>query len=187
MATRKPHGCAGQVCRGCRECSCGAYPVAIPGKLARERDRSVSSVIRIALAEHLEREQATAASPRGATTSRPSRPAGAPRGRPRAASLASRSTASPRARAHGRPPSRKGRCAVGRRSRRSRSCWPVLALLAQPHLLAGRAAMPSRPPDSPSGATRLGDRPALQASYLSTPDPGAGQSQPRTESCLRTM
>ena len=47
-------------------------------ELARERDRSVSSVIRLALAEHLEREQTTAASPRGATTSQPSRPAGAP-------------------------------------------------------------------------------------------------------------
>jgi hypothetical protein len=35
-------------------------------------------VIRLALAEHLEREQTTAASPRGATTSQPSRPAGAP-------------------------------------------------------------------------------------------------------------
>src|SRR5438093_417173 len=32
----------------------------------------------------------------------------------------------------------------------------------------------SRTPDSPSGATRLRDRPALQHSYLSTPDRGAG-------------
>ncbi len=35
--------------------------------------------------------------------------------------------------------------------------------------------MLSRPPDSPSGATRLRDCPALQVSYLSTPDRGAGQ------------
>jgi hypothetical protein len=35
--------------------------------------------------------------------------------------------------------------------------------------------MLSRPPDSPSGATRLRDCPALQASYLSTPNRGAGQ------------
>jgi len=32
----------------------------------------------------------------------------------------------------------------------------------------------SRPPDSPSGATRLRDCPALQPSYLSTRDRGAG-------------
>jgi hypothetical protein len=35
--------------------------------------------------------------------------------------------------------------------------------------------MLSRPPDSPSGATRLRDCPALQVSYLSTRDRGAGQ------------
>src|SRR5213592_619948 len=35
--------------------------------------------------------------------------------------------------------------------------------------------MLSRPPDSPSGATRLRDCPALQVSYMSTPDRGAGQ------------
>jgi hypothetical protein len=38
--------------------------------------------------------------------------------------------------------------------------------------------MLSRPPDSPSGATRLRDCPALQVSYLSTPGRGAGQSTP---------
>ncbi len=35
--------------------------------------------------------------------------------------------------------------------------------------------MLSRPPDDPSGATRLRDRPALQPNYLSTRDRGAGQ------------
>ena len=35
--------------------------------------------------------------------------------------------------------------------------------------------MLSRPPDNPSGATRLRDCPALQVSYLSTRDRGAGQ------------
>jgi putative transposase len=34
----------------------------------------------------------------------------------------------------------------------------------------------SRTPDSPSGATRLRDSPALPPTYLSTPDRGAGQS-----------
>ncbi|MCA1698607.1 MAG: hypothetical protein LC790_06765, partial [Actinobacteria bacterium] len=34
--------------------------------------------------------------------------------------------------------------------------------------------MLSRPPDSPSGATRLRDCPAVQVSYLSTPERGAG-------------
>ncbi len=33
----------------------------------------------------------------------------------------------------------------------------------------------SRPPDTPSGATRIRDSPALQPSYLSTRDRGAGQ------------
>jgi hypothetical protein len=36
--------------------------------------------------------------------------------------------------------------------------------------------MLSRPPDSPSGATRLRDCPALQVSYLSTRDRGAGHT-----------
>ncbi|MGH3085141.1 MAG: dihydrofolate reductase family protein, partial [Gaiellaceae bacterium] len=36
--------------------------------------------------------------------------------------------------------------------------------------------MLSRPPDSPSGATRLRDCPALQVSYPSTRDRGAGQN-----------
>src|SRR5438046_1354710 len=35
----------------------------------------------------------------------------------------------------------------------------------------------SRPPDSPSGATRLRDCPALQPSYLSTQDRGAGHDE----------
>src|SRR3954451_2736979 len=38
--------------------------------------------------------------------------------------------------------------------------------------------MLSRPPDSPSSATRLRDCPALQVSYLSTRDRGAGQVRP---------
>src|SRR5204862_5988008 len=57
---------------------------------------------------------------------------------------------------------------------------PVLALLAQPTLLSVERPMLSRPPDSPSGATRLRDCPALQVSYLSTPDRGAGQYRPLT-------
>jgi hypothetical protein len=38
--------------------------------------------------------------------------------------------------------------------------------------------MLSRPPDDPSGATRLRDRPALQISYLSTRDRGARHKTP---------
>jgi hypothetical protein len=52
---------------------------------------------------------------------------------------------------------------------------PVLPLLAQPDRLLGRAAILSRPPDEPSGATRLRNCPARQPSYLSTRDRGAGQ------------
>src|SRR5947207_4318237 len=44
-----------------------------------------------------------------------------------------------------------------------------------PISLSVERPMLSRPPDSPSGATRLQDCPALQVSYLSTPDRGAGQ------------
>jgi hypothetical protein len=52
----------------------------------------------------------------------------------------------------------------------------VLALLAQPWLsLSVERPILSRTPDSPSGATRLQDCPALQPNYLSTRDRGAGQ------------
>jgi len=43
----------------------------------------------------------------------------------------------------------------------------------------------SRPPDDPSGATRLRDRPAIQPSYLSTRDGGAGQSEAQWLSLVR--
>ena len=45
--------------------------------------------------------------------------------------------------------------------------------------------MLSRPPDSPSGATRLRDCPALQVSYLSTPDRGAGHYERDPTGLLR--
>lgn len=45
-------------------------------------------------------------------------------------------------------------------------------------------AMLSRPPDDPSGATRLRDRPALQVSYLSTQNRGAGHNRRRRHSAL---
>ena len=51
-----------------------------------------------------------------------------------------------------------------------------LMMLAQPNLLLGRAAILSRPPDNPSGATPLRDRPATYTLRLSTPDRGAGQT-----------
>src|SRR5437588_7631435 len=55
---------------------------------------------------------------------------------------------------------------------------PVLPLLAQPLLPSVERPMLSRPPDSPSGATRLRDCPAPQPSHLSTQDRGAGQQSP---------
>src|SRR5437588_11481186 len=52
---------------------------------------------------------------------------------------------------------------------------PVLPLLTQPLLPSVERPMLSRPPDSPSGATRLQDCPAPQPSHLSTQARGAGQ------------
>src|SRR3954451_24591265 len=47
--------------------------------------------------------------------------------------------------------------------------------------------MLSRPPDSPSSATRLRDCPALQVSYLSTRDRGAGHEYTRANTTLSRL
>jgi hypothetical protein len=60
-------------------------------------------------------------------------------------------------------------CAVQLRYLR-RSLNPELSLSVERPIL-------SRPPDSPSSATRLQDCPALQPNYLSTQDRGAEQNE----------
>ena len=97
--------------------------------------------------------------------------------RPRAADCASRRTVSPRSRA-------RGRSSLTERSPRSpantiSSFFCAVNVLhyfrcsLNPVSPSVERLMLSRPPDHPSGATRLRDCPALHVSYLSTPDRGA--------------